>query len=410
MDVPIKPSALHRCKRIQVLTDIWTSFLLVLLVNTSAFAQSPLDNCADQFINGNIENAPTLYSSPPDKPYSKNKHLCYRDDGVSFYALEYWPKEYAPRWAAYRIAPENYGSNRCGTYTRKIAGCYFKEETWQEFLDCSGKSDPFHSDNMLGDPKLGPDDFSHTGHDRGHIAPRQAMSWHVCGTYQSFTMANMSPQRAYLNRHIWANLEEQVLSWGLEGGPIYVVTGATYNKFPYKRFQAYQDGVLDPIEIYQSRSKMQGIVEQHHTNFTSTNSGDMLHPLLDAKPGEIDDKVKDIRMPTGYFKVIYRPPSNGEPAHAIAFMMPHSFENLNNAAESYIGYTKKMAFWLFVSRIDLIEETSRIRFPGIPENMKSVWGMTGFLRTIVSQLRYDRRHVGVETRKELLRIQQKMNV
>ena len=32
------------------------------------------------------------------------------------------------------------------------------------------------------------------------------------------------------------------------------------------------------------------------------------------------------------------------------------------------------AFWLFVSRIDLIEETSRITFPGIPDSMKSVWG------------------------------------
>ena len=55
MDVPIIPSAFHRCKRKQVLTDILTSFLLVLLVNTSAFAQTPLDNCADQYIDKAIQ-------------------------------------------------------------------------------------------------------------------------------------------------------------------------------------------------------------------------------------------------------------------------------------------------------------------------------------------------------------------
>ena len=84
-------------------------------------------------------------------------------------------------------------------------------------------------------------------------------------------------------------------------------------------------------------------------------------------------------MPTGYFKVIYRPASNSEPAHAIGFMLPHTFENLNMVADFYSNLTIEQAFWVFVSRIDLIEETSGITFPGIPEAMKSIWGNDWFL-------------------------------
>jgi hypothetical protein len=70
--------------------------LLFLLSNT--YAETALEKCSDQFINGNVSNAPTMYNSQPNEPFGNNTHLCYRDDGVSFFAIEYWPNEYAPRW------------------------------------------------------------------------------------------------------------------------------------------------------------------------------------------------------------------------------------------------------------------------------------------------------------------------
>lgn len=105
-------------------------FLLTVTVclQINAYGQTALDKCADQFIDGKVSNAPTLFSSPPDQPFGSNKQLCYRDDGVSFFALEYWPEEFAPRWAAYKITPENYGENGCSTFTRKIADCYFQKD------------------------------------------------------------------------------------------------------------------------------------------------------------------------------------------------------------------------------------------------------------------------------------------
>lgn len=177
-----------------------TLFTFAALTGTDAFGQTALQNCAAQFIGDDPNNAPTVLGSAPSQPFGSNRHLCYRDDGSSFFAIEYWPEEFAPRWAAYKLSPENYGSDGCKTYTRDGANCYFSKESWAEVESCTDAGDPFHGDHMLDAPKLAADDFSNTGHDRGHIAPRQAFSWHVCATYQTFTMANMSPQRAFPTR------------------------------------------------------------------------------------------------------------------------------------------------------------------------------------------------------------------
>lgn len=287
----------------------------LLAVSASAFGQSPLDDCADQFIDGSIQNAPTIGSSQPSQPFGSNQHLCYRDDGASFFAVEYWPDHFAPRWAAYKLDPVNYGPQGCKTFTRGKAACYVRKDTWTEFLNCTGADDPFHSDHILTGNKLGSGAFSNTGHDRGHIAPRNAFSWHVCGTYQTFTMANMSPQRAFLNQNIWQFLERQILTWAVDEGPIYVVTGTTFRSFPHQRLYAYTSGIFDSSKIYQRNTKMLEAVEQHSANHAAHSEGDILKPKRNADPTKVKAKVKDLRMPTGYYKVIYRPAVGTEPAH-----------------------------------------------------------------------------------------------
>lgn len=348
---------------------------LILLWPSLSAAQSPLEDCAAQLIDDEVDNAPTIGNSAADNPFLSNVHQCYRDDDVSFLAMEYWPEEFMPRWVAYKLSPENYGAAGCSTFTRNVASCYIRADTWPEFLACDEADDPFHSDHMLSGTTLAASDFFNTGHDRGHLAPRQAFSWHVCGTYQTFTMANMSPQRAFLNQDIWQFLERQVLTWAFDEGPLYVVTGATIRTFPHARFQVYEpDDVLDPEQIYTTSSRMREVVEQHHENFESTAADDILRPGRDADPDRVDAKVRNMRMPTGYFKVIYRPAMDGEPEHAIGFLLPHSFENLNMLADSYEDLDTDEAYWAFVARIDLIEETSGMTFPGIPDDIKDDWG------------------------------------
>ena len=117
---------------------------------------------------------------------------------------------------------------------------------------------------------------------------------------------------------------------------------------------------------------MLAIVIQHHANYEATHTGDPLRPKRDAKPDNIKQKVKNLRMPTGYFKVIYKPAMGSEPAHAIGFLIPHTFENLNLLSQQE-GVKEGEVYWPFVSRIDLIEEVSGVRFPGIAKTLKSIW-------------------------------------
>ena len=351
---------------------------LVLLMPAGAFAQSPLDDCAEQFIGGDVSNAPTLFNSASNEPFGNNKHLCYQDDSVSFFALEYWPDNFAPRWAAYKLDPNNYGPNGCSTFTRAKANCYVKSPTFQEFTDCdkaSHKTDFFYKDHMLDEPKLGSSAFNVTSHDRGHIAPRQAFSWHVCATHQTFTMANMSPQRAFLNQDIWQFLEQQVLTWAVDEGPIFVTTGTIFRRFPHEQFQVYSDAILDSDQIYGSGSTLFEVVEDTKEN----NEAQPAVPILQSKrdtirPDDIGSVHRDMRMPTGYFKIVFRPATSNEPAHAIAYMLPHTFENLNQLEDLVPGIQSRKQFWSFVSRIDVIERAAGMTFPGIPDHMKTEWG------------------------------------
>jgi DNA/RNA endonuclease G (NUC1) len=144
--------------------------------------------------------------------------------------------------------------------------CYFKDQAWVRVQECveafrerddRKAKDPFHEDPFLvfdDVARLKTDAFVKTGHDRGHMAPNNAFSWNLCATYHTFTMANMSPQRASLNRNKWNRLEQQVLYWGVEHGPAHVVTGTVFNKFPARRFRIYNEAIMDGNEIYSKRS------------------------------------------------------------------------------------------------------------------------------------------------------------
>jgi endonuclease G len=68
-------------------------------------------------------------------------------------------------------------------------------------------------------------DYTKSGYDRGHLAPAGDFKFSQQLTKQSFFMSNISPQTPQFNRGIWKSLEEQVRSWALRDGGLYVVTG-----------------------------------------------------------------------------------------------------------------------------------------------------------------------------------------
>lgn len=68
-------------------------------------------------------------------------------------------------------------------------------------------------------------DYSHSGYDRGHLAPAADMGWSETTMKESFFFSNMSPQEPSFNRGIWKYLEEQVRAWAINNERIYIATG-----------------------------------------------------------------------------------------------------------------------------------------------------------------------------------------
>jgi hypothetical protein len=208
--------------------------------------------------------------------------------------------------------------------------CHFGRDDVEACLASTSKpGDPFHVEGVLVElelPHLRTNAFSGTRHDRGHMAPNNAFSWHLCGAYKTFSMANMAPQRDHLNRVTWERLEAQVLYWGVTLGPIYVVTGPIWERFPEEEFEIFALGQVDRVLMAQP--------------------GEPLRP--GTEPG--------IVRPTGFFKVIYRPAADGEDEQAVAFLVPHTHQS-------------GLSFWSFISTVELVEAASGLEF-GFDDRLK----------------------------------------
>ena len=73
-----------------------------------------------------------------------------------------------------------------------------------------------------------PDAYSHTGYDRGHLAPNWAIATRYGREAQklTFRMTNVAPQSPALNRQVWRDVEHRIADlWTARYGEIWVVVG-----------------------------------------------------------------------------------------------------------------------------------------------------------------------------------------
>ena len=70
-------------------------------------------------------------------------------------------------------------------------------------------------------------DYARSGFDRGHMAPNGDMPDRET-QHESFTLANIVPQNADNNRHIWAGIEVAVRKMAEKEGDLYVITGPAF--------------------------------------------------------------------------------------------------------------------------------------------------------------------------------------
>lgn len=70
-----------------------------------------------------------------------------------------------------------------------------------------------------------PDDYKHTGYDRGHMAPAGDMKWSQEAMNDCFYLTNICPQAKALNSGAWNTLEQKCRARAQTDSVIYIVAG-----------------------------------------------------------------------------------------------------------------------------------------------------------------------------------------
>lgn len=119
------------------------------------------------------------------------------------------------------------------------------ELTRQETTGEEGRTNQFLPDPSLPEPRVETSDYTHSGYDRGHMAPAADMKWSEKAMEESFYMSNICPQNRKLNRDDWGDLEEKCREWAKKYGRVYIACGPIYDKASPKRIGKHQVAVPD---------------------------------------------------------------------------------------------------------------------------------------------------------------------
>ncbi|MEQ8705835.1 MAG: DNA/RNA non-specific endonuclease [Phaeodactylibacter sp.] len=94
------------------------------------------------------------------------------------------------------------------------------------------RTDDFRPDPDVPSGSADPNDYRHSGYDRGHLLPAADRAYSTSAMSETFLMSNISPQARQFNGGIWRELEELTREWAKDAGELYVVTGPLLNMEP----------------------------------------------------------------------------------------------------------------------------------------------------------------------------------
>jgi len=137
---------------------------------------------------------------PIGVPYSPFEDEIVRHKG---YTLEYSEEHEQARWVAYEL-------------------------TEVEVNGPVERTDNFRIDPSVSTGSSAPSDYSHSGFDRGHLAPAADMKLLKDYMDESFYMSNISPQVPSFNRGVWKRLENYVRAVAIRYQSVNVVTGPIF--------------------------------------------------------------------------------------------------------------------------------------------------------------------------------------
>lgn len=144
----------------------------------------------------------------PNNQYEIPKGLDKHNEQIiehSAYTVSYNHEWNLPNWVAYSLTDDE----TYGTVPRE---------------------DSFYPDPLIKGVAIETCEYTHSGYDRGHMAPAADMKWSEQAMYESFYMTNVCPQNRNLNRGDWNDLEELARDWARKYGEIYIVCGPLVSK------------------------------------------------------------------------------------------------------------------------------------------------------------------------------------
>ncbi len=167
--------------------------VLVSVVASAGF--TPSASCTDEYALGAApKNVASKYAAAA-------RSVCYSEYGVLVST-----QTFTPLWSAEHLTRADVMA------ARKLQ-----------------RVDRFHAEpNLPKTARAELADYNKSGFDRGHMAPSGDMPTPIAQG-ESFSLANIAPQDATLNRGAWSEIEEDVRRLAVSSGELYVVTGPLFD-------------------------------------------------------------------------------------------------------------------------------------------------------------------------------------
>ncbi len=151
----------------------------------------------------------SIHGSISDSAFEKKLAipLIHKSDEIvkhQAYTLSYSREDMEPYWVAYKLT------------------------AWMA-SGTEKRSGDFREDPAVPTGSAEPEDYKHSGYDRGHICPAADMKWSREAMSETFYMSNMTPQDHGFNDGIWAHLENRVRGWAKQYGEVFIAAGPVLN-------------------------------------------------------------------------------------------------------------------------------------------------------------------------------------
>jgi endonuclease G len=198
------------CAKMPFMKLLMTLFGTLIL---SSMLQGSPTQCIGMYTN---DEAPDILDT---KLLPKTQELCY-----SAFALMHSGISRTPLWSAEHLTRDSLRKKT------KRSNDFYEEE------------------QIESNERARLSDYSHSGYDRGHMAPSADMPTKLA-QHECFTLANMVPQNSDNNRGIWAAIENSTRTLAKEKGELYVITGPLFTDSIPKRLK---NRVLIPNKIYKA--------------------------------------------------------------------------------------------------------------------------------------------------------------